>query len=116
MQITLTFDQPLNFSLAIGDTIHYTDLVASGGYRVSPNYKRLGEVVKIEGKKVFVKDDTTLITPVINISAVYFMFTKPNSVNLTNLSGYFAEITFVNNDTKKAELFAVGSEIVESSK
>ena len=44
------------------------------------------------------------------------MFTKPNSVNLTNLSGYFAEIKFVNNDTKKAELFAVGSEVVESSK
>jgi hypothetical protein len=44
------------------------------------------------------------------------MFTKPNKVNLTNLTGYFAEIKFVNEDTEKAELFTVGSEVVESSK
>jgi hypothetical protein len=116
MQITLTFSEPLNVSLAIGDTVHYTSVAFSGGYQISNNYKRLGEVVKIEDKKIFIKDNTALLPPVIDLSITYFMFTKPNSVNLTNLSGYFAEIKFVNNDTKKAELFAVGSEVVESSK
>jgi len=116
MQITLTFTEPLNVSLAIGDTVHYSTMSNSGGYFISNNFKSLGEVVKIDGKKVFVKDDTTLTPPVINLSGTYFMFTKPNKVNLTNLTGYFAEVKFVNEDTKKAELFAIGSEVVESSK
>ena len=116
MQITVTFSEALNVSLAIGDTVHYSTVSLGGGYSLSNNFTRLGEVVGIEGKKVLVKDDTTLSPPVINLSGTYFMFTKPNKVNLTNLTGYFAEIKFVNEDTEKAELFTVGSEVVESSK
>ena len=112
MQITLTFSEALNVSLAIGDTVHYSTVSLGGGYSLSNNFTRLGEVVGIEGKKVLVKDDTTLSPPVINLSGTYFMFTKPNKVNLTNLTGYFAEIKFVNEDTEKAELFTVGSNSV----
>ena len=116
MQITLTFNEPLNFSLAIGDTIHYSSPAMSGGYQVSQDWEKLGEVVEINGKIVTVKNDTILLPPVISVVTSYFSFTKPNKVNLTNLTGYFAEVQFVNNDKKKAELFAVGSEVVESSK
>ena len=116
MQITLTFNESLNFSLAIGDTIHYSTPAMSGGYNISQDWTRLGEVVSIDGKIVIVKNTEILLPPVINLSTDYFSFTKPNKVNLTNLTGYFAEVQFVNEDTKKAELFAVGSEVVESSK
>jgi len=35
---------------------------------------------------------------------------------MASLLGYYAEVEMVNNDTKKAELYSVGSEIFESSK
>ena len=44
------------------------------------------------------------------------MFSKPNTFNTSSLKGYYAEIRLDNNSTKKVELFAVGSEITQSSK
>jgi len=44
------------------------------------------------------------------------MFQKNNKANLTSLKGYYAEATLENNSKEKAELFAVSSEIVQSSK
>ena len=44
------------------------------------------------------------------------MFSKNNNANASNLVGYYAKARFENNSKEKAELFAVGSEINESSK
>ena len=44
------------------------------------------------------------------------MFSKNNNVNTTSLKGYFAEIVISNNTTEPAELFAISSEVTESSK
>ena len=44
------------------------------------------------------------------------MFSKDNKANLTSLTGYYAKARFENNSKEKAELFAVSSEIVVSSK
>jgi hypothetical protein len=46
----------------------------------------------------------------------YYFFAKDNSVNLTSITGYYAEVEFKNNSTKKAELFATACDVVESSK
>jgi len=46
----------------------------------------------------------------------FIMFRKERSTNVSGLKGYYAEINFVNNSTEKAELFAVSSEVVQSSK
>ena len=56
------------------------------------------------------------ILSLIPTMADFIMFGKDNSVNTTSLIGYYADVHFVNNSTKKAELFSVGSEIAESSK
>ena len=53
----------------------------------------------------FVLDQTTFI-----------MFSKNNQVNSSALKGYYAELNFVNNSNKKIELFAVSSEINQTSK
>ena len=58
---------------------------------------------------------TTTVTPPLNIGA-FIMFSKNNIINLGDVSGYFAEVKLENNSTEKIELFAVGSEISESSK
>ena len=44
------------------------------------------------------------------------MFSKDNTINLGDVSGYYAEVKLENNSTEKIELFAVSSEISESSK
>ena len=46
----------------------------------------------------------------------YCMFIKNQVINMNGLSGYYADAMFENNSKVKAELFAVGSEITESSK
>jgi hypothetical protein len=46
----------------------------------------------------------------------FIFFAKDKQVNISGLLGYYASVNFVNNSTKKAELFAIGSEISESSK
>ena len=44
------------------------------------------------------------------------MFSKNDEVNKGDLLGYYAKIKMVNSRTDKIELFAVGSETVQSSK
>ena len=46
----------------------------------------------------------------------YYFFTKNHIVNTSSLLGYYADVKFENNSIEKAELFAVSSEITESSK
>ena len=44
------------------------------------------------------------------------MFAKQSVINNTGMLGQYAEVKFINNDTAKAELFAVSAEISQSSK
>jgi len=46
----------------------------------------------------------------------YIMFSKPNSVNKSGLKGYYASVTMEHYGSERAELFSVGSEVIESSK
>jgi len=63
-------------------------------------------------------DDTNFVaplSPVLN-SDSFIMFKKNEIINMSGVKGYYAEVKFKNNSTEKTELFAVGSEIVQSSK
>ena len=46
----------------------------------------------------------------------FILFSKDNRVNESSLKGYYADVTLENSSNKKAELFAVSSEVVPSSK
>lgn len=46
----------------------------------------------------------------------FLMFSKSSIVNVNGLKGYFADVTMTNDSQDRAELFAVSSEVVESSK
>ena len=46
----------------------------------------------------------------------FILFSKDNRVNESSLKGYYADVTLKNSSNKKAELFAVSSEVVPSSK
>ena len=46
----------------------------------------------------------------------FILFSKDNRVNESSLKGYYDDVTLENSSNKKAELFAVSSEVVPSSK
>ena len=121
MQITLTFTQPLNCSVAAGDTVFYTPVSQGGGYNVASTntLEELGTVVSVSDQYsqpvLVVSNNTMSVAPIIT-TATFIAFRKNNKVNLTSLKGYFAEAKLTNNSKEKAELFSVGSEIVINSK
>mgnify|MGYP001377513151 CR=1 FL=1 len=125
MQITLTLQNELNISLSIGDTVWYTSLSMAGGYEVSDtsNVLKLGTVESVnrETKTIQVSRphdpaDLNYTGPPTIPPSHYLMFSKPNVFNTSSLKGYYAQIRLDNNSTGKVELFAVGSEITQSSK
>ena len=47
----------------------------------------------------------------------FLMFSKSKLINNSSLNGYYAEVTFRNNDShNKSEIFAINSEVSQSSK
>jgi len=124
MQIILTFPKEINISLSTGDTVWYTtQTTLTGGYDIADTdaIVRLGTVESIdrENKKVEISQfhvpSSNFVIPVLGPNH-FLMFSKPNSFNTSGLKGYYAEVRFDNNSTEKVELFAVGSEISQSSK
>tara|TARA_B100001093_G_C26596482_1_gene913956 strand:- start:296 stop:664 length:369 start_codon:yes stop_codon:yes gene_type:complete len=122
MQIKLTFDQELNISLSIGDIVWYTPVTIAGGYDVSDKSSiiKLGEVESVNRNNKIVlvkKPHDPLGYAGISLSQNDFvMFSKPNSFNTSSIKGYYAKVRLDNDSTEKIELFAVSSEISESSK
>ena len=140
--ITLNFDiKNLNNSLQVGDMIYatpttqqvssVTDLEdASLSGSGTGNMQLVGVLRKIEQPSsglVVLEVDNDLNNP-INAQMVaasgslynpqpndFLMFSKYSQTD-GDVNGYYAEATFKNNSTEKAELFSVGSEITINSK
>jgi hypothetical protein len=128
--ITLNNIKNLNTSLQVGDMIYATstsqapeDLyntptVGPGG-PVSLGVNKLVGILRritIDGTDVILDVDDSgfgnSYTPVAND---FLMFSKYDQTD-GDVNGYYAEATFKNNSTEKAELFSVGSEIIINSK
>ena len=102
----------INTSLQVNDEIYCVpiDNSISGFATGDPIY--IGRVINILGSKIEIKDPV-MHTPQLGD---FLMFSKDKSANNTSLVGYYAEVTLKNNSTEKAELFALSSEIAQSSK
>ena len=77
----------------------------------SDQIQKCGVVTSLASNTVNIDDSGTLPS-----AQDYVMFAKNHAVNTSSLLGYYADTTFKNNSTSKAELFSVNSEITESSK
>tara|TARA_Y100000004_G_scaffold186495_1_gene238112 strand:+ start:235 stop:684 length:450 start_codon:yes stop_codon:yes gene_type:complete len=71
-----------------------------------------GTLTTANQMQVFI--DSTTTRPAENSS--FILFSKDARANMSSLLGYYAEVEFVNTSDSEAEIFAVNSEIVESSK
>ena len=82
--------------------------------------KKLGNVTKVERdthSKItfsFLRDDNN--NPILATIDDYVFFVKNKTANTASLVGYYADVTLKNDSKKEIELFAVNSEILESSK
>ena len=120
MQILeLTFNHELNESLQIGDDAYYVSTTPSSSFNVGElsDVVRLGEITYIQNGNISVVkvmwDNANVAAP---SSSDFIMFSKNRIINTAGLVGYYADVEFKNNSTDKVELFAVSSEITESSK
>ena len=76
------------------------------------------DVIEVQLLYTITVDDSSFVpptSPVLNSNS-FIMFKKNEVINNSGVKGYYAEVNFKNNSIEKAELFAVSSEIVESSK
>ena len=105
--ITLTFPNPLNVSVQVGDTVYYTN-DENGEIIVE-----IGIVTSITTYSITANILSTTPRPGNNS---FILFSKTNKANISGLRGYYAEAQFRNDSIKKIELYSIGSEIFESSK
>lgn len=108
-------DNIINTSLQVGDVAYYVETVETNGpnneiTNFTDQVKVIGKIDSIGVSHVVV--DSTVFPP----SGAFIMFQKDRLANNTSLLGYFAEVKLSNNSTEKAELFALSSEITQSSK
>ena len=116
MIITLS-NSVQNVSLQLGDIAYSVQEPTSieGQDTSSGTPVKVGTIIGINGSIITIKNANgeADYTP---IAGEFLMFSKNKNVNNTSLVGYFAEVKLQNDSDEKAELFAVGSEIVASSK
>ena len=142
-KIKLNFDS-MNVSAQVGDIAYYSTPVSIGqkigGFDHSKlsTTKKLGSIIGVNVVDQVVQIPSPLGTTAtslepspynINIIVEYdplvvdpppmgsfISFVKEKKINTSSLLGYYADAKFINDSTKKAELFSVSSEIAESSK
>ena len=113
MATELNFDYAINSSLQVGDTLYFTPPPTHG---VTAKPKEAGVVTNVLHTSGILSYEPSAISPTQPTQGDYILFSKPIQIDESSLKGYYADVTFVNRSTKKAELFAVSSEIALSSK
>jgi hypothetical protein len=106
-----------NNSLQIGDQLYYvpentvSTVVDQNLSSSSPIL--IGTVTGIDNDGI-IQVDNPAVASLSNDD--FIMFQKNKAANNTSLIGYFAEVKLKNNSKEKAELFALSSEVIASSK
>jgi len=122
--ITISFSNPLNISLhatkaysASGNRAHdivYKQHTDGGGNKVVTELGYLA-AVNNSAKTIDVNVDSSLAKPVVS-SGDFIFFGKNQTTGTSGMTGYYAEVEMKNYRKDYAELFAVSSEVFESSK
>jgi len=116
----------LNVSLQVGDMVYATPTTIQAGAEdledtsgPTGSAKLVGVLRRISepssGNFELDVDETPFASPYVPVSDDFIMFSKYSQTD-GNVNGYYAKANFVNDSRRKAELFAVSSEIVINSK
>tara|TARA_R110000772_G_scaffold2822_1_gene10237 strand:- start:753 stop:1124 length:372 start_codon:yes stop_codon:yes gene_type:complete len=120
--ITFTLTHPLNQAVqpATNDVAYYANTISyvladTSTVDFSESAVKLGPIVAVDYAQKTITCDVPNST-VLPTTGSFFFFEKDNRANMTSLLGYYTEVEVRNNSTEKVELFAMASEIFESSK
>ena len=111
MIITLQDTNIHNSSSQVGDRIYYANIQDVGDLSSNTGQPMLHGVVTAIGSSTITTDSQNNIP-----NGAFLMFLKNDQVNNVGLKGYYAEVEMRNNSKQGAELYALSSEVVESSK
>ena len=103
---------PINSSAQVGDLVYYA---ADTGNSIMSDATQIGEITEFTSSgyiKVNANADVISILP----NNPFILFSKRIQINESSVKGYYADVTLENHSNKRAELFALSSEIVPSSK
>jgi len=116
--IDITIGNDLNDSLSIGDTTYHVRLTSSGGFSTDlSSIVELGDVTAINtSTNTITVDVGSTVISTNDLNNYMLLFSKDAAVNTSGLTGYYASVKMKNNSTTESELFAVSSEVVQSSK
>ena len=100
-------------SLQVGDVVYFQTPNTAGNF-TTINTSTIEEFGTVSA----ITDFTLTVAPTVNTPSPgdYVLFAKNRLVNTSSLRGYFANAKFENDSIELAELYAVSSEITESSK
>tara|TARA_R100000152_G_C6771595_1_gene198158 strand:+ start:1394 stop:1756 length:363 start_codon:yes stop_codon:yes gene_type:complete len=117
INITLPTNVLMNVSIQPGDTLYYINADQNiGGFtthNASDEIIEIGPVLSINGNQI--QCDIPVTTPDPDSNS-FILFGKDRAVNESSIVGYYGKFKFKNNSKDKAELFATGCEVLESSK
>ena len=104
-----------NASLQVGDFAYFSSGYTTGNgspitHASSPEL--IGKITAIGSNFIEINNPTNTTT--IN-DGDFLMFSKYDQTD-GDVIGYYAQVKFLNNSLKKAELFSVGSEVIINSK
>jgi len=123
--LQLTFTEPINTSVQIGDMAYYVPTNPTGTFNTAAlnSAIEIGEIVAIGNQEGVVLTQPITIdvhdpTGPINQPNIgdFIMFAKNRAVNTSGIIGYYADIKLSNNSRDKAEMFSIASGVIESSK
>tara|TARA_R100000231_G_scaffold15243_1_gene16241 strand:+ start:1170 stop:1592 length:423 start_codon:yes stop_codon:yes gene_type:complete len=137
--IVLRFNRPLNVSVQVNDVAYFSNpdqVGVAGNPQGGPWAGTTTPHLKNDQNEIIKIGTITNIQEVNNISLLtcdmpqnlfnqyfadlrpnsFIMFSKDNKANMANMLGYYASVEYRNNSTDKAELFATGVDVHESSK
>ena len=104
----INFSQNINTSVQVGDELYYSYITSSGQSTLT----LIGPITDIGSNFVEVASNTA---PAFVNNETFFMFKKP-FYNNESVKGYFAKTRLSADTNRKIELFAIGSEVTQSSK
>ena len=122
MIIILTFQNPINESVQVGDIVFaISNFTQAGGFQHNSlsNAREIGHIEIINNRdgtqsgaiEIHVQQTTSAtVNP-----GDFIMFSKNKAANTSGVSGYYASVKMINDSSKEIELFSIGSDITINS-
>ena len=104
----IQFNSPISSNVQNNDKVYFA--TSNQGVLGDPQYA--GEITSVFNSKIEVNVIDNVTVPL----DAFIFFSKNTIINESSLKGYYADLTLENSSNKKAELFAVTSNVTASSK